>query len=71
MVLNLVRTSDEQTDALVGVVADGGFLVGTMDLGPKDPGRGRSGRSGCSCAATARNWPSWWDASTLGSCASR
>jgi NADPH:quinone reductase-like Zn-dependent oxidoreductase len=40
VVLNLVSTTDEQTDALVGVIADGGFHVGTMVFGPQDPGRG-------------------------------
>ena len=38
--LNLVSTTDEQTDALVGVVADGGFHVGTMVFGPESPERG-------------------------------
>ena len=40
VVLNLVSTSDEQTEALIGVVADGGFHVGTMVFGPQNPGRG-------------------------------
>ena len=35
VVLNLVGTIDEQTEALVGVVADGGFHVGTMVFGPR------------------------------------
>jgi NADPH:quinone reductase-like Zn-dependent oxidoreductase len=35
----LVSTTDEETEALIGVVADGGFHVGTMVFGPKDPGR--------------------------------
>jgi NADPH:quinone reductase-like Zn-dependent oxidoreductase len=39
VVLNLVSTTDEQTDALIGVVADGGFHVGTMTPGPENPGR--------------------------------
>jgi NADPH:quinone reductase-like Zn-dependent oxidoreductase len=39
VVLNLVSTTDEQTEALIGVVADGGFHVGTMVFGPKDPAR--------------------------------
>ena len=39
MVLNLVSTTDEQTEALIGVVADGGFHVGTMVFGPQDPDR--------------------------------
>ena len=33
VVLNLVSTSPEQTEALIGVVADGGFHVGTMTSG--------------------------------------
>lgn len=40
VVLNLVSTSEEQTAALAGVVADGGWLVGTMTAGPEDPARG-------------------------------
>ena len=40
VVFNLVGTTDEQTEALVSVVADGGFHVGTMVFGPQDPGRG-------------------------------
>lgn len=40
VVLNLVSTTDEQTDALIGVVADGGFHVGTMVFGPDNPARG-------------------------------
>ena len=39
VVLNLVSTSPEQTEALIGVVADGGFHVGTMTPGPENPGR--------------------------------
>jgi NADPH:quinone reductase-like Zn-dependent oxidoreductase len=39
VVLNLVSTTDEQTEALLGVVADGGFHVGTMVFGPQNPGR--------------------------------
>jgi NADPH:quinone reductase-like Zn-dependent oxidoreductase len=39
VVLNLVSTSPEETAALVGVVADGGFHVGTMTSGPEDPER--------------------------------
>jgi NADPH:quinone reductase-like Zn-dependent oxidoreductase len=39
VVLNLVATTDEQTEALLGVVADGGFHVGTMVFGPENPGR--------------------------------
>jgi NADPH:quinone reductase-like Zn-dependent oxidoreductase len=40
VVLNLVSTSPEETEALVGVVADGGFHVGTMTSGLEDPARG-------------------------------
>ncbi|OBH51741.1 NADP-dependent oxidoreductase [Mycobacterium sp. E2479] len=40
VVLNLVTTTDQQTEALIGVVADGGFHVGTMVFGPQNPGRG-------------------------------
>jgi len=40
VVLNLVSTTDEQTDALIGLVADGGFHVGTMVFGPQNPPRG-------------------------------
>lgn len=40
VVLNLVSTTDEQTEALISLVADGGFHVGTMVFGPQDPGRG-------------------------------
>lgn len=40
VVLNLVSTSPEETAALASVVADGGFLVGTMTSGPEDPERG-------------------------------
>jgi NADPH:quinone reductase-like Zn-dependent oxidoreductase len=32
--------SPDETDALVGIVADGGFHVGTMTSGTADPGRG-------------------------------
>ncbi|OBH82125.1 NADP-dependent oxidoreductase [Mycobacterium sp. E2989] len=39
VVLNLVSTSPEQTAALVGLVADGGFYVGTMTSGEEDPAR--------------------------------
>ncbi|GFG64885.1 NADPH:quinone reductase [Mycobacterium kubicae] len=39
VVLNLVSTSPQQTDALISVIADGGFHVGTMTSGPEDPGR--------------------------------
>jgi NADPH:quinone reductase-like Zn-dependent oxidoreductase len=39
VVLNLVSTSPEQTAALVGIVADGGFHVGTMVSGEEDPQR--------------------------------
>jgi NADPH:quinone reductase-like Zn-dependent oxidoreductase len=40
VVLNLVSTTDEQTEALLGVVADNGFHVGTMVFGPQNPDRG-------------------------------
>lgn len=40
VVLNLVSTTPEQTAALAGVVADGGFLIGTMTSGPEHPQRG-------------------------------
>ena len=40
VVLNLVSTSPEQTGALVGLAADGGFYIGTMTSGPEDPARG-------------------------------
>jgi len=40
VVLNLVSTTDEQTDALIGLVADSGFHVGTMVAGPENPPRG-------------------------------
>lgn len=39
VVLNLVSTTDEQTESLIGVVVDGGFHVGTMVSGPDNPGR--------------------------------
>jgi NADPH:quinone reductase-like Zn-dependent oxidoreductase len=39
VVLNLVSTSPEQTEALIGVVADGGFHVGTMTSGRDHPER--------------------------------
>jgi NADPH:quinone reductase-like Zn-dependent oxidoreductase len=35
VVLNLVSTTPEQTDALAGLVVDGGWLVGTMTAGPE------------------------------------
>ena len=40
VVLNLVSTTAAETEALVGVVADEGFYVGTMTSGPENPGRG-------------------------------
>lgn len=40
VVLNLVTTTDEQTDALLGVIADGGVHVATMVFGPQEPPRG-------------------------------
>jgi NADPH:quinone reductase-like Zn-dependent oxidoreductase len=39
VVFNLISTSPEQTEALIGVVADGGFHVGTMTSGPDNPER--------------------------------
>jgi NADPH:quinone reductase-like Zn-dependent oxidoreductase len=39
VVLNLVSTSPEQTEALIGVVADGDFHVGTLTPGPDNPER--------------------------------
>ncbi len=40
VVLNLVSTTDEQTDELISLIADGGFHVGTMVFGPAEPPRG-------------------------------
>lgn len=40
VVLNLISTTEEQTEALIDVVADGGFHVGTMVSGLQNPGRG-------------------------------
>ncbi len=40
VVLNLISTTDEETEALLGAVADGGFHVGTMVSGPENPPRG-------------------------------
>ncbi|MBX7448800.1 NADP-dependent oxidoreductase [Mycolicibacterium sp. 3033] len=40
VVLNLVSTTDEQTEQLIGLIADGGFHVGTMVFGPDEPPRG-------------------------------
>jgi NADPH:quinone reductase-like Zn-dependent oxidoreductase len=40
VVLNLVRTSPEETVQLVGPVADGGAFVSTTTPGPEDAGRG-------------------------------
>ncbi len=39
-VLNLVRTSPEETAQLAGLVADGGAFVSTTTPGPEDAGRG-------------------------------
>lgn len=36
VVLNLVSTTPDETAVLAGLVADGGFLVGTMTSGPED-----------------------------------
>jgi NADPH:quinone reductase-like Zn-dependent oxidoreductase len=40
VVLNLVRTSPEETAQLAGLVADGGSFVSTTTPGPEDAGRG-------------------------------
>jgi NADPH:quinone reductase-like Zn-dependent oxidoreductase len=40
VVLNLVRTSPEETAALADLVADGGVFVSTTTPGPDDAGRG-------------------------------
>ncbi|MDA2892486.1 NADP-dependent oxidoreductase [Mycolicibacterium sp. BiH015] len=40
VVLNLVSTTPEQTEALASVVVDGGRYVGTMTSGPEQPSRG-------------------------------
>ena len=40
VVLNLVRTSPEETAQLTGLVADGGVYVSTTTPGPEDAGRG-------------------------------
>ena len=40
VVLNLVRTSPEETAQLTGLVADGGVFVSTTTPGPEDAGRG-------------------------------
>ena len=40
VVLNLVRTSPEETAALTDLVADGGAFVSTTTPGPENPGRG-------------------------------
>src|SRR6202021_206957 len=40
VVLNLVRTSPEETAQLAGLVADGGVFVSTTTPGPQDAGRG-------------------------------
>ncbi|KRE28095.1 NADPH:quinone reductase [Mycobacterium sp. Soil538] len=40
VVLNLVSTTDEQTESLLGILVDGGFHVGTMVFGPENPPRG-------------------------------
>lgn len=39
VVLNLVSTAPDQTGALVGLVADGGFYLGTMTSGEEVPAR--------------------------------
>jgi NADPH:quinone reductase-like Zn-dependent oxidoreductase len=40
VVLNLIGTTDTQTEALLGTVADGGVHVGTMTAGTERPDRG-------------------------------
>ncbi|MEZ0360134.1 NADP-dependent oxidoreductase [Mycobacterium sp. SA01] len=40
VVLNLIGTTVEETEALAGLVADGGHYVGTMTSGPETPRRG-------------------------------
>ncbi|WP_431231396.1 NADP-dependent oxidoreductase [Mycolicibacterium psychrotolerans] len=40
VVLNLIGTTAEETEALAGLVADGGYYVGTMTSGPQTPQRG-------------------------------
>jgi NADPH:quinone reductase-like Zn-dependent oxidoreductase len=40
VVLNLVRTSPQETAQMVGLVADGGAFVNTVPPGPEDAGRG-------------------------------
>ncbi|MEH3141794.1 MAG: NADP-dependent oxidoreductase [Mycobacterium kyogaense] len=40
VVLNLVSTTDEQTEELLTLLTDGGFHVGTMVFGPQNPPRG-------------------------------
>src|SRR6266702_198560 len=40
VVLNLVRTSPEETAALADLAADGGVFVSTTTPGPENPGRG-------------------------------
>ena len=40
VVLNLISTTDAETEALLGVVVDGGVHVGTMTAGPESPARG-------------------------------
>jgi NADPH:quinone reductase-like Zn-dependent oxidoreductase len=40
VLLNLVRTSPEETAGLVGLVADGGTFLSTTTPGPEDAGRG-------------------------------
>ncbi|WP_111509396.1 NADP-dependent oxidoreductase [Mycobacterium kyogaense] len=40
VVLNLVSTTDSQTEALISLIGDGGFHVGTMVFGLENPPRG-------------------------------
>jgi NADPH:quinone reductase-like Zn-dependent oxidoreductase len=44
VVLNLISTSPEQTAALIDVIVDGGFHVGTMTTGPATPERSIRGQ---------------------------
>jgi hypothetical protein len=41
VVLDLVRTSPEETAALADLTADGGAFVSITTPGPEDPGRGQ------------------------------
>ena len=70
VVLNLVRTSPEETVQLTGLVADGGAFVSTTTPGPEDAGRGvRAMRM--FVRSDAPSSPSWSPASTREICRSR